>query len=511
MKLISAFLMITALVVGAFAQECSELCEGTTCPMGMSCSLLFPRCTCDQVNDFQWQGDFELTATVRDFSESNPDFGTNEPLPIDVGPRLGEDGKPVFLNNDRFNDLFNDVSGVNQRFEITIELEWHNDGTQPWYSLGSRQFFPIDGSGFGNEGYPHNFLFTTEVSSWTVDYLGGEFMDLLFDDGVLIYLNGWLVYNHTGLSYNSTVELEVDELAANAGMVPGNSYLLKIFHMERLEWHSMFYIETNMLIHPETCPNTCSQDTDCINGLCDQIKRVCNCQDGWAGDYCNQRLCWNVECGENGYCDPNDGHCYCNDGWAGRTCGIRTCNYHGDADQVGTCLCDDHYEGEGCHLCRLHNNDNKVYICKFKNNRWYKKSVSASEAAELISEEDYELPGTDSLDCNCLTDYKDWDPCREQRTWYNWCEEDDDGGAEEEEDDDERMLDMRQFRHRQRQLRQTTTTSSLRPVAYSDPEAVSDTLYLLRRARVLQGDVLSSSSIVLPNLLTVIVLLMVLV
>jgi len=476
----------------------NDVCKTAICPTGMVCSEKLQHCVCDIENDYEWQGDFELIATIFDFSRYNEDFENGEPDPVGLASQLGDDDNPVFIseNANRFSTWYTETEDVNMKTEIVMDLDWQDSE----YTLGTLEFFPIDNQLFGNEGYEHNYHFTTKTT-WEVDYSGGEFIYLRYDDGILLYLNRWLIVNEPGLHFNGSTYLELDSVAGDAGMVPGNSYDLHIFHMERHLSESQFLIRTNLLIHPPTCPNVCDTDDQCVHGLCHPIRRTCVCQNGWAGDYCSQELCWNVDCGEYGECSPYDGLCYCDNGWAGDQCNLRTCNYHGEIDSIQDCICDNNYEGDGCDLCVSPVNANKMYLCKNngngKNHDYKRQEYNTDDVETLLNNSNYIVPGTDGINCGCGKDNKNWDPCAVTRYYepvHDWC------------DNIYNTNTHGSKNARHIQARDTLTGS------FSDKEAVSDKLFLLRRQKVIIDEVVNTSSqLLVPQLMFMAILAMLMV
>ena len=109
----------------------------------------------------------ELTATIRDFNDSHPNFQYNVDGGIVTGAvesTLGPDGKPVyvelgggsdsFTNAADFNDWYSDTHPAAATKDITITLE---DGGTGTYSFGSSSFFPIDDMLLQNQGRSHNY------------------------------------------------------------------------------------------------------------------------------------------------------------------------------------------------------------------------------------------------------------------------------------------------------------------------------------------------------------------
>lgn len=203
-----------------------------------------------------------LRGTLRDFSDSHPDFertpgessedgsvfqyGLDFDITTDL---LGDDGKPVYAggsysttNEDNFNQWYNDVVGINQstRFPITLKLE--DDGI---YRYENTNFFPLNDRLFGNQGRSNNYHFTYEIDS-TFIYEGGEVLDFSGDDDVWVYINGHKVIDIGGVHSREDVRVSLDDVADAIGLEEGNNYPFKFFFAERHTTKSNFVLETNI-------------------------------------------------------------------------------------------------------------------------------------------------------------------------------------------------------------------------------------------------------------------------
>ncbi len=147
--------------------------------------------------------DFETAHTVR----GHGDYGLVNGL---VTMYLGEDGKPVYNPSRPSNDTiqsaqslyswYNDVPDVNISMPFTLTLKPRSDNPSI-YSVeytGNKQFFPLDGQGFGNEGLSHNYHFTFELKS-TFAYAPGQRFTFVGDDDVWVYVNGTKVIDLGGV------------------------------------------------------------------------------------------------------------------------------------------------------------------------------------------------------------------------------------------------------------------------------------------------------------------------
>ncbi len=191
-----------------------------------------------------------LAVTVRDFHQAHPDFegAIGEDLGI-VEATLGADDKPVYggltpTTNGRafFDQWYRDVPGVNLR--TTIALPLIDDG-RGRFTFDDREFFPIDGQLFGNEGNPHNFHFTLEATA-TFVYSGGETFRFEGDDDVFVFINRRLVIDLGGVHSRQGAEVSLDAVAADLGLTRGESYPLHLFFAERHQTASSFSIDTTI-------------------------------------------------------------------------------------------------------------------------------------------------------------------------------------------------------------------------------------------------------------------------
>lgn len=205
----------------------------------------------------------KLKLIVRDFQISHPDFERGFNLNAlfsnsDMGekglvkPQLAL-GYPAYAFDGpspggqvegpaSFRQWYVDVPGVNQRFEISLDLTEDRPGH---FLYDSAAFFPVDNMGFGNEGNPHNYHFTTELRT-EVTYTGGEVFTFRGDDDLWMFIGDQLVIDLGGAHAPLAASVSLDAEAARLGLVRGQTYPMAIFHAERHTTGSNYRIETNI-------------------------------------------------------------------------------------------------------------------------------------------------------------------------------------------------------------------------------------------------------------------------
>jgi fibro-slime domain-containing protein len=212
-----------------------------------------------------------LTATVRDFKESHPDFeltlgpqsSGSEAEPGIVEFELGPTDKPVYQSltpttrsttgRENFDQWFRDKhvpEDINWPKRIDLQLEPSAD-VPGFFVYHDDEFFPIDGELYENEGHVHNYHFTLEART-TFQYLGGETFSFTGDDDMWVFINRRLAIDLGGLHQPRSDSVALDTIALTHGLVVGNVYPLHFFFAERHTFQSTFNIETS-IADPGSC------------------------------------------------------------------------------------------------------------------------------------------------------------------------------------------------------------------------------------------------------------------
>jgi fibro-slime domain-containing protein len=168
-----------------------------------------------------------------------------------VQAMLGADGKPVYAppgatstvsGQASFDQWYRDVPGTDMTFTIPLVL---TEGPPGQFVFEDLDFFPLDGMGFGNEGNPHNFHFTSELHG-TFRYRGGEVFTFTGDDDVFAFVNRRLAIDLGGVHGVQQATIDFDAMAGALGISVGNIYTLDVFHAERHTSASTFRIQTSI-------------------------------------------------------------------------------------------------------------------------------------------------------------------------------------------------------------------------------------------------------------------------
>jgi fibro-slime domain-containing protein len=211
-----------------------------------------------------------LRVVMRDFTQAHIDFGQEKPASFAadgknglylglVESQLGSDRKPVQKPGyspadviENFSDWYVNTPGVNDPYVVDIWLQ-PKAGAMGTYIFDSNSFFPIDAYNLhpadvqngGNDGGPHNFLFTTEMHT-AFKYGGGEVFNFRGDDDVFVFINKKLAVDIGGIHGPFEGNVDLDAQAATLGLTIGEVYDLDLFQAERNPGGSNFRIETSL-------------------------------------------------------------------------------------------------------------------------------------------------------------------------------------------------------------------------------------------------------------------------
>jgi fibro-slime domain-containing protein len=196
-----------------------------------------------------------INATVRDFQSVHPDFEDSVSGVVNglVGSTLPLDKKPVFVrapgagaitDASTFAQWYTDVAGINMITTLPLTLTETAPGSGI-FEFNDQDFFPIDGSLFGNEGLSHNYHFTLELHT-SFTYQSGQTFHFSGDDDLWVYINDQLVVDLGGV--HGPVNALIDFYTL--GLTPGNTYDFDLYFAERHTPSSVFQIQTSIVFNP---------------------------------------------------------------------------------------------------------------------------------------------------------------------------------------------------------------------------------------------------------------------
>lgn len=202
-----------------------------------------------------------------------PDLGADgKPVYDESGSFEGEDGRTATTHGKAaFDQWFHDVAGVNMKVELPLTLEDQGNGVYSYDSAksgvprendGVKQFFPLDGKGFGNtpksispllDQLDHNYHFTMELHT-SFTYAGNETFRFTGDDDIFVFVNKKIVINIGGIHGVAQKEVSLPDVATAIGLEVGKDYRLDLFQAERHITGSNVRLDTTIKLRP-SIPN----------------------------------------------------------------------------------------------------------------------------------------------------------------------------------------------------------------------------------------------------------------
>jgi fibro-slime domain-containing protein len=208
---------------------------------------------------------FDLTGTIRDFTDSHPDMEgvisnlrtglvqstlDGDKNPDYIGSGGGDGAAGGIANTTSFDQWYNDVPGINLSTPYTITLDNTITSDPNVFTFADSSFFPIDNLLFGNQGRGHNYHFTYEIHS-QFTYLGGEDFTFTGDDDLWLFIDNRLAVDLGGVHGAATGSVDLDTFG---GLTVGNNYDFDLFFAERHTTESNFRIDTSILLEPSSVP-----------------------------------------------------------------------------------------------------------------------------------------------------------------------------------------------------------------------------------------------------------------
>ena len=181
-----------------------------------------------------------LRIIARDFHGSHDDFDNAadwtayevvSPIDATRKPAKSSENGPLHLE-----EWYQNLEGTNMPFAVDLWLEPVGET----FVFDSAAFFPL-----AEWGNMDAYFFSTELHT-NFEYKGGEVFTFRGDDDVLVYINGHIGVNLSGVHTAQEGSVVLDEVAAEFGLTIGGVYTFDLFQAERQADQSNFRLETTL-------------------------------------------------------------------------------------------------------------------------------------------------------------------------------------------------------------------------------------------------------------------------
>lgn len=181
-----------------------------------------------------------LRIIARDFHSSHDDFDNASDWtayevvsPIDATRKPAKSGENGPLH---IEEWYQNLDGINIPFAVDLWLEPVGET----FVFDSAAFFPLE-----EWGNMDAYFFSTELHT-NFEYKGGEVFTFRGDDDVLVYINGHIGVNLSGVHTAQEGSVVLDDVATEFGLTIGGVYTFDLFQAERQASESNFRLETTL-------------------------------------------------------------------------------------------------------------------------------------------------------------------------------------------------------------------------------------------------------------------------